>query len=130
METSEFEKLVRKSLMEMPENIRKAMDNVAIVISQIPNKFELKQTGIRYGATLLGLYQGVPKTVWGRNFGMRLPDKITIFQRPIEMIAHTDEEIIELVKNTVWHEVAHHFGYDEKGIKQMEKKKKMVSTLF
>lgn len=124
METSELERLVRKSLMEMPKNIRKAMDNVAVVISQIPNEFELKQTGIRYGATLLGLYQGVPKTVWGRNFGMRLPDKITIFQRPIEMIAHTDEEIIKLVKNTVWHEVAHHFGYDEKEIKQMEKKRK------
>jgi len=63
MGTSEFEKLVKKSLMEMSENIRKAMDNVAIVISQIPNEFELKQTGIRYGATLLGFYQGVPKTV-------------------------------------------------------------------
>jgi len=64
MTSFEFEKLTKEALLEIPEHVRKKMDNVAVVIE--------KRSPYR---SLLGLYQGVPKTAWGRAFGMRLPDK-------------------------------------------------------
>jgi len=114
MTSAEFEKLVAEGLESLPENIRQKMDNVEIVVEK----------GLPQGP-FLGLYQGVPKTSWGRGFGMRLPDKITIFQAPIENFAKTPETIKELVKNTVWHEVAHHFGFSEKRVRELERKRKV-----
>lgn len=120
----DFEKLVNEAILELPERIRKRMDNVGIVAEQRPTSEQLKKSGTRYGRTLLGLYEGVPKTTWGRGFGMILPDKITIFQDSIESIARTPEEIKKIVSNVVWHEIAHHFGFDEKGVRLMEQKRK------
>ena len=113
MTEAEFEKLVAKALDSLPENIRKKMDNVEIVVEQ----------GSPHGP-YLGLYQGVPKTAWGRGFGMRLPDKITIFQLPLERISRSEAELKEVVKNVVWHEVAHHFGFSEKAVRELERKRK------
>lgn len=113
MTHEEFEKLVAEALDNLPENIRKKMDNVEIVIEK----------GSPHGP-FLGLYQGVPKTSWGRGFGMRLPDKITIFQQPLERSARSNEELKEIVKNVVWHEVAHHFGFSEKGVRELEAKRR------
>lgn len=116
MQEEEFEKLVQEALQEMPERIRGKMDNVEIVIEK----------GSPRGS-LLGLYQGVPRTAWGRGFGMRLPDKITIFQEPLERIAGTPEELKKIVRDVVWHEVAHHFGFSEKGVRDLERKRKKTS---
>jgi len=111
VERSEFEKLVEQALVDLPPRIRKEIDNAAIVIEDKSPR-----------QALLGLYQGVPKTVWGRGFGQILPDKITIFQEPIERMASTPEEIKEIVRMVVWHEIAHHFGFDEKGVRELEAK--------
>ena len=116
MKDSVFEKLVAEALESLPENIRQKMDNVEIVV----------EPGSLNGP-FLGLYQGVPKTSWGRGFGMRLPDKITIFQAPLERISRSEEELKEIVKNVVWHEVAHHFGFSEKGVRELERKRKKTS---
>lgn len=113
MQEEEFEKLVQEALMEMPERIRRKMDNVEIVIEKSSPR-----------SSLLGLYQGVPKTAWGRGFGMRMPDKITIFQEPLERIAKNPEELKRIVRDVVWHEVAHHFGFSEKGVRDLERKRK------
>ncbi len=107
----EFEKLVEESLLILPENIRKKIDNVAIVIEKRPSQ-----------KSLIGLYEGIPKTTWGKGFGMQLPDKITIFQEPIEKLARSKEELKEIVKNTVWHEIAHYFGFNEKKVRDLEAK--------
>jgi len=108
-----FEKLVKEALLEIPEHIREKMDNVAIVVEK----------GSPRGS-LLGLYQGVPQNSWGRGFGMRLPDKITIFQAPLERMARSREELKEIVKNVVWHEAAHHFGFGEKSVRELEAKRR------
>lgn len=122
MERDNFEKLVKKAVESLPEKIRDVMENVAIVIEDIPISEQLRKTGVRYAGFLLGLYEGVPKTAWGRGFGGNLPDKITIFQRSIENFASTPAEIERLVRNVVWHEIAHHFGIDEKQVKILEQK--------
>ena len=112
MDKKEFEKLVNEGIKAIPKKFLERLDNVDIIIEK----------GYPHGS-LLGLYQGVPKTAWGRGFGMRLPDKITIFQEPLERIAKTPEELKEIVKNVVWHEIAHHFGFSEKEIRELERKR-------
>jgi len=124
MKQGEFEKLVKEAILELPEKIRQKMENVALCVEKRPSPEQLRKTGIRYGELLLGLYEGVPQTKWGRGFGMVLPDKITIFQEAIEKFAKTPEEIKKLVRNTVWHEVAHHFGFNEKQIRDLERKRR------
>ena len=113
MTEADFEKLVAEALNSLPETIRKKMDNIEIVVERgSPN------------GPFLGLYQGVPKTSYGRGFGMVLPDKITIFQTPLERAARSEAELKEVVKNVIFHEVAHHFGFDEKSVRELEKRKK------
>jgi predicted Zn-dependent protease with MMP-like domain len=122
MTTNDFEKLVEQAVGNLPEEIRAKMENVAITIDETPTSEQLRKTGIRRGNFLLGLYEGVPQTAWGKGFGGHLPDKITIFQNSIEMFAKTPEEIKELVKQVVWHEIAHHFGIGEKEVRKLEEK--------
>jgi len=124
MQKDDFEKLVKKAVLELPKHIRQKMDNLEIVIEEEASFEQLDKAGLGPGSSLLGLYQGVPQTKWGRGFGNILPDKITIFKKPIERLARSEEEIIELVKNTVWHEIAHHFGFDERGVRQLEARRK------
>jgi len=124
MKKVEFEKLVKESILELPEKIRQKMDNLALCVEKRPTAEQLRKTGIRYGGFLLGLYEGVPQTKWGRGFGMMLPDKITIFQDSIEKFARTPEKIKKLVKTTVWHEIAHHFGFNEKQVRELERKRR------
>ena len=113
MQENEFEKLVAEALDALPENIRRKMDNVEVVVEK----------GSAHGP-YLGLYEGVPKTAYGRGFGMTLPDKITIFQAPLERSARSEEELREIVKRVVHHEIAHHFGFGEKGARELEKKRR------
>ncbi len=127
MKEEEFEKLIKDAFLELPEKIRQKIDNLALCVKKKPSPEQLRKTGIRYSGLLLGLYEGVPQTKWGRGFGMILPDKITIFQEAIENFARTPQEIKTLVKKTVWHEVAHHFGFSEKQIRELEKKRIIVS---
>jgi len=123
MKQGEFEKLVEKAISDLPKNIREKMDNVAVCVEDKANTFQLEKSGVRVSNFLLGLYQGVPRTVWGReSFSGRIPDKITIFQKPIEGLANSEERTKELIKIVVWHEIAHHFGFSEKEVRNLEKK--------
>jgi len=110
MEIEEFEKLVAASVDSLPEKIKNAMNNVAIVIEPREHKH------------LLGLYEGIPDNAWGKDEMIHLPDKITIFKGSIEKVAQTPEETRELVKLVVWHEIAHHFGFEEDRMDELEEK--------
>ena len=122
MSEQDFEKFIEKAVVSLPEHIQKAMDNLAIVVEKRPSRYDLRKTGTKIGNSLLGLYQGVPKTSWGRSFGQILPDKITIFREPIESLASSTQEIAELIRIVVWHEIAHHFGFSEKKVRELERK--------
>jgi predicted Zn-dependent protease with MMP-like domain len=119
-----FDKLINDAILEIPIKIRKKIENVVICSEKKPNNEQLKKIGIRHKNNLLGLYEGVPKKVWGRGFGNNLPDKITLFQDNIINSASTEEEIKKIITDVVWHEIAHHFGFDEKEVQIMEKNKK------
>lgn len=122
MEREAFEKLVEEAIAEISEDFLAKLENVAMVIENEPSGEQLKKLKIRKDQLLFGLYEGVPQTKRGPNYGMVLPDKITIFQRPIEQYYVSKEEIKECVKNTVRHEIAHHFGSGEAGARKAAKK--------
>ena len=123
MTQQEFEKLVEQGIAEIPQKFRNKMKNVEIVIEDWPNSWQLQQAGVKPGESLFGLYQGVPQTKRGAFYANVLPDKITLFQKVIEKNARTPEAIKEMVKRTVWHEIAHHFGLNEKEVRDLERKK-------
>lgn len=112
MTRAQFEQLVRQALESIPESLLQHLDNVDIVVEDAPTREQLVGSGREEGNLLLGLYEGLPLTE-RYDYGMALPDKITLFQAPIESICDTDEEIEREVRVTVVHEIAHHFGIDD-----------------
>jgi predicted Zn-dependent protease with MMP-like domain len=107
-----FELLVQEALASIPEEFRERMDNVFVQVEYEPDEELLRRVGTKEGYTLLGLYEGVPLTAYGRQHSAH-PETITIFQRTIERYCHGDpDRIREQVQHTVLHEVAHHFGID------------------
>ncbi|MEK7168221.1 MAG: metallopeptidase family protein, partial [Patescibacteria group bacterium] len=110
----------------IPEKFLRKLDNVVIVIEAEPTPAQKKKLNIHPGWTLFGLYEGVPQLERGTNYTAVLPDKITIFQKPIEDEAVDEKDIKEIVKNTVWHEIAHHFGMDESRVSQVETKRQKL----
>ncbi len=123
MTRKEFEELVKQGIEQLPTHIRKLLENVDIVIEDWPSEDIIKKLKLPNKYSLFGLYQGIPKTKRGTHYANVLPDKITIFQKPIEKVARTPKEIESTVRKVVWHEIAHHFGLDEKRVRELEKKK-------
>lgn len=124
MTDEEFEKLVQKGIKAIPAKFLERLSNIDIIIEEEPTAEQLKKLRIRKNLLLFGLFEGIPQTKrWG--YSQVLPDKITIFKKPIEEYANSPEEIKEIVKNTVWHEIAHHFGIDERKVRELEYKRKI-----
>ena len=123
MRRKDFEVLVKKGIEQLPFYIRQFLENIEIVIEDWPDQNLIKKLKLPNKYSLFGLYQGVPKTKRGVSYANVLPDKITIFQGPIENIAKSPKEIEKTVLRVVWHEIAHHFGLDEKKVRELEKKK-------
>jgi predicted Zn-dependent protease with MMP-like domain len=108
---SPFELLVKEALDSIPLEFQEKMDNVVVLVESEPGEEVLERVGVKEGHMLLGLYEGMPLTAWGRQSATILPERITIYQRAIEdYCRHNPERIRKQVKKTVLHEVAHHFG--------------------
>src|SRR5919201_190269 len=116
-----FEALVLLALEGLPEDIRRLTNNVDIVVEREPSPEQLEQAGIvpESDETLFGLYEGVPLTERDSNYGLVLPDRITIFQGPLEELCQSRQEIIEEIRKTVVHELAHHFGIGEARLREL-----------
>jgi len=113
-----FEDLVRQAIETLPEQFLARLENVDVVVADRPTADQLRTGGVPDGQTLLGLYEGVP-LVDRENYGLVVPDKITIFQSPLEGICNTPEELIDEVRVTVVHEIAHFFGLDDRALREM-----------
>jgi predicted Zn-dependent protease with MMP-like domain len=107
-----FEDLVRQALETLPGEFYGRLQNVDVVVEDEPTAEQLRTGRVEEGDTLLGLYEGVPLTA-RENYGFVLPDKITIFKRPIEEMCESPDEVVDEVRVTVMHEIAHHFGMDD-----------------
>ncbi|MFQ6121583.1 MAG: metallopeptidase family protein [Dehalococcoidales bacterium] len=123
MNRERFEWLVAKAVDSLPDEFRTKLENIDVVVEDHPDSSQIAEAGLKRGETLLGLYQGVPLTKRGRHYGMVVPDKITIFQKPIEAKCRYDAEIMTEIRSVVLHEIAHHFGISDVRLRQLERKK-------
>jgi predicted Zn-dependent protease with MMP-like domain len=121
MDRKRFEWLVARAVEDLPEEFLYKLENIDVVVEDWPTPTQMLQLGLRRGETLLGLYEGVPQTKRGRQYGLVPPDKITIFQRPIEAKCRYDAEISAEIQRVVKHEIAHHFGISDARLRQIEK---------
>jgi predicted Zn-dependent protease with MMP-like domain len=117
MTPTEFDRIVERAFAGIPARFRVRMKNVALVVEPEP-------PAMPGGGTLLGLYQGRPLTARSVFESFAMPDRITIFQGPHERMARSPEHLEKLVEETVWHEIAHYFGMDEKQVRQAEKRRR------
>ena len=124
MERERFEWLVAKAIADLPDEFRERMDNIDIVVQDEPTSGQLADAGLKRSETLLGLYEGVPLTRRSRFYGMVPPDKITIFQKPIEARYRSDTRIQHEIQRVVKHEIAHHFGISDARLNQLERRRK------
>ena len=119
MERERFQELVLEALESLPREFQERLENIVIVIEDWPSPAQLAGLGIRRRRDLLGLYQGVPLTkrsIWQPT---ELPNKITIFQKPIEMRCSSEKEIVPKIQETVRHEIAHYFGISDKRLREI-----------
>lgn len=140
MTRKEFEKLVREGFLRLPAQFRQKVKNVGFLVEDEPSREVRKEVGLREDETLLGFYRGIPRTARGGEYGVgpTLPDAIIIYQKPTEEEARLltesqsddasrdalREAVRQVVADTVWHEVAHYFGYDEHEVTLREEKRK------
>jgi predicted Zn-dependent protease with MMP-like domain len=114
----EFETLIEQALEELPGQYRAQLDSVAIVIDDQATPEMLARTGAR---GLFGLYQGVPRTAWGADQAP-IASKITIFRRPLEAINRDPESLARAVRETLFHEIAHHFGISDERLAELSRR--------
>jgi predicted Zn-dependent protease with MMP-like domain len=110
MDRERFEDLVAEALDEVPVELQRLMDNVVVLIEDDPPPDD---------PDLLGLYEGHALTERGVDYAGVLPDRITIFRRPILAVCDTEDDVVEEVAVTVVHEIAHHFGIDDERLHEL-----------
>ena len=122
MPRAEFLKLVDEALAGSPGEVRDAMQNIAVVVEDEPTLDQLDEVGIEPPDTLLGLYEGTPLTERGWAHGNTLPDKVTLFQAPIEDASDDRDDIVVAIGETLIHEIGHYFGLSEEEIEEIEER--------
>jgi predicted Zn-dependent protease with MMP-like domain len=113
MSPAEFDALVEKALKVVPLRFRRRLHNVVFVVEPEPPR-----------PGLLGLYHGRPLIYRSVSESFTMPDRITIYQGPHERMARNPRHLLALVRETVWHEVAHYFGLDEREVRRAERNRR------
>jgi len=120
MDRERFEELVAMAVNSLPEEFLSKLENIDVVVEDWPTFDQMARAGLKDGETLLGLYEGVPLTMRSSLYGL-VPDKITIFRRPIEAKCRYVDQISAEVQRVVRHEIAHHFGIGDARLEQIER---------
>jgi predicted Zn-dependent protease with MMP-like domain len=120
MTRAEFLECVNDALEDIPERFRDALKNIAIVVEDEPSLEQLSDVGLEPPDTLLGLYQGTPLPERRWDHGNNLPDKVTLFQFPIEDSSESDDDVVVAIAETLIHELGHYFGLSEEEIEAIE----------
>jgi predicted Zn-dependent protease with MMP-like domain len=120
MRRRRFDQIVEKVLDSLPEEFSELLDNVVVCTEDEPSAELLADSEVPSGETLFGLYEGVPLTERTSTYGLVAPDRITIFQKPIEQSCETEKDVANQIRRTVLHEIAHFFGIDEDRMDEIE----------
>jgi predicted Zn-dependent protease with MMP-like domain len=120
MDRDEFEKVVQDVFDALPAQFHETMDNVHIVVEELPAMHSPGRRGIRSAGLLLGLYEGIPLTRRGAEYGMYpvVPDRITLFRQNIEAVSRNDRELRARIRETLIHEIGHYYGMSELEIRR------------
>lgn len=119
MELDEFERTVAEALDQLPQVFRDRLDNVEIVVEEWPDRETQRLAGVKHPGELLGFYHGIPLTERSQGYNLILPDKISIYRRPILMQCRTLEEARATIHHVLRHEVAHYFGISDDRLREM-----------
>ena len=122
MKRHAFDALVADALAGIPSQFREALANPAITVENEPSPALLREMEIEPPDTLLGLYQGTPLTERGASYGNALPDRILLFQGPLERASEDEDDLIVAIGETLIHEIGHYFGLSEEEIEEIEEK--------
>lgn len=120
MERSRFEELVAEALDALPGELRDRIANLAVEVRPLADRATLDSVRVGHPMNLLGVYQGIPFNRRGPWYGNVMPDRILIFQRPIEARSRSVEELKSLVRSVVIHEFGHYFGLDDEELRRLE----------
>ncbi len=120
MDKERFEVLVEKAFDELPEEFRSRIENMHVVVEDLPDEHDMKGAHIRNPYSLLGLYTGIPLNKRGPDYGVYpvIPDRIKLFRQNIERDCRNDTDVEERIKEVLIHEVAHYFGMTDKEIRK------------
>lgn len=115
----EFENIAHEEFEGLPPAFRDRLDNVHIVVEEVDSPTRRRRAGVYRDSMLLGLYEGVPLSQRGTGYGVYpvVPDRITLFQRNIELTVDSLQELRQRIREVMVHEIAHHFGMSEKEIR-------------
>jgi predicted Zn-dependent protease with MMP-like domain len=113
-----FEQIVEEALRAVPVELRRAVDNVGIAVEDWPTEAQLASVYLTEGDALFGLYEGVPLPDRGLEPPL-LPDRITLFQGPLEAACDTEDDLRDEIRKTLVHELAHYFGFDEDRLEEL-----------
>ena len=120
MTRTRFEQLVAEAIRTIPKRFRQEMRNIAVVVEDEPSVELLDEMEIEPPDTLFGLYQGTPLTERSWDYGNQLPDRIVLYQGPIEDASEDDQDVVVNVGETLIHEVGHYFGLSEEELEEIE----------
>jgi predicted Zn-dependent protease with MMP-like domain len=123
MRSEDFDRLVADAWARIPSRFRRRMKNIALLVEDEPSAAHLARGRVPRGETLLGLYEGRPLTMRSVFEPFAMPDRITIFQGPHQRLAHDAAHLAKLVEDTIWHEVAHYFGMNERQVRAAERQR-------
>ncbi len=115
-----FEGLVTSAVEDLPEAFRDRITNLEFAVEDRANSEDYARVGGGLGMTLLGVYRGIPLTGRGRRYNMALPDRIVIFQQPIQRLARSEADLSERVRHVVLHEIAHYFGISDERLREID----------
>lgn len=127
MNKEKFEALVEEALLDLPKEFKKVIDNLVVIVEEEASPEVYRQTGSHPLSRILGTYHGIPYTQRGPFYGNILPDRIIIYQNPIEEICTTKEEIKQRVRSVVIHEVGHYFGLSDLDMEKIEMEIRQMS---
>ena len=120
MTRARFEQLVADAVLTIPRQFRDRIRNLAIIVEDEPDEALLHEMEIEPPDTLFGLYQGIPLTERHWDHGNALPDRIVLYQGPIEGACESEDEIVVTIGETLIHEVGHYFGMSEDELGDIE----------
>jgi predicted Zn-dependent protease with MMP-like domain len=119
MEQEDFSRAAAEAIQLLPDEFKEYMDNLAVDVQDMPDPQTVEELRLKDRRSLLGLYRGVPLTRRSVGHVYRVPERIVLYQRNIERICRSREEVVEQIRRTVLHEIGHHFGFGERRLREL-----------